>query len=100
MALGDLLQKGDPVGEVAYLPHTKALQTWCYTSQLEINVAKTTELIICTKQDVKVDPVSLEGQQAEIVKNFKYLCTVLDSQLSFSDNAECVFKRCSQRLSS
>ncbi len=74
MALVGLLQKGDPVGEAAYLPHTKALQTWCHTSQLEINVAKTTELIICTKQDVKMDPVSLVAIK---LKLWKTLTTLL-----------------------
>ncbi len=44
------------------------------------------------------EPISLESQQVEIVEHFKYLGSILDSQLSFADNSEYIFKRCSQRL--
>ncbi len=63
-----------------------------------MNVAKTKELIMCTKRDVICKPISLESQQVEIVEHFKYLGSILDSQLSFADNSEYIFKRCSQRL--
>ncbi len=94
MALVGLLDKTNQTYDLAYLTHTKALETWCCSSQLEINVAKTKELIMCTKRDV----ISLESQQVEIVEHFKYLGSILDSQLSFADNSEYIFKRCSQRL--
>ncbi len=32
------------------------------------------------------------------MEHFKYLGSILDSQLSFADNSEYIFKRCSQRL--
>lgn len=77
-ALAGLLQTSDPASEAASAAHTKALQTWCHTSQLEINVVKTKELIFCSRKDVKTEPVSLNGQQVEIVENLKYLGTLLD----------------------
>ena len=99
MALVGLLQETGPLGEAAYLAHATALQTWCHTSQLEINVAETKELIMCcTKQHLITEPVSLDGQHVETVEHFKYLGTVLDTQVSFSENTEYIFKRCSQRL--
>ncbi len=98
MALVGLLDKTNQTYDLAYLTHTKALETWCCSSQLEMNVAKTKELIMCTKQDVICKPISLESQQVEIVEHFKYLGSILDSQLSFADNSEYIFKRCSQRL--
>ncbi len=98
MALVGLLDKTNQTYDLAYLTHTKALETWCCSSQLEINVAKTKELIMCTKRDVICKPISLESQQVEIVEHFKYLGSILDSQLSFADNSEYIFKRCSQRL--
>ncbi len=60
MALVRLLQKTDSFSETAYL--AKGLETWCHTSQLVVNLAKTKELILSTKQDVNIKPVSFIGQ--------------------------------------
>lgn len=73
MAIVSLLQKTDPLGEATSLAHTEALQTCCCISQLEINMAKTKELIICTKQ--------VENSQFHLMANMEY-----------------IFTRCSQRL--
>ena len=97
MALVALLLKSDPRGVDAYLAHTVALEGWCHTSQLEINVGKTKELFML-KPDITILPVSLDGQVIESVEDFKYLGTVLDSQMSFSANTEYIYKKCSQRL--
>lgn len=59
MALIGLFQKLDATDIAAYLDHIQSLQTWCCTSQLEINVDKRNELMICTKQDENMVPVSL-----------------------------------------
>lgn len=61
MALVGLRQKTNLLGEAAYLALITAVQTWYHTSQLEINAAKTKELIICSKLDLKFDPISLDG---------------------------------------
>ena len=42
--------------------------------------------------------VTANGEKLETVENFKYLGTVLDSQMSFSGNTEYIYKKCSQRL--
>lgn len=99
MALVGLLQKTNPLDEASYLTQVKALEAWCKDSELEINVAKTNELLFCKKQDIITEPVLLNGQVAETVETFKYLGTVLDNHLSFTDNTEFIFKKCSQRLS-
>jgi len=49
-----------PLDEAAYLAHTKALQTWCHISQLEINVAFNS-----TKVALKTESVSFDGQHSE-----------------------------------
>ena len=99
MALVDLLQNTDPSGEASYLVHIKALEAWCNDSKLEKNVSKTKELVFCKKQDTTTEPVSLNGLAVETVGTFKYLGTVVDDHLSFLDNTEYIFKKCSQRLS-
>ena len=38
------------------------------------------------------------GENVEIVQNFKYLGTVLDSKLNFSDNTDHITKKAQQRL--
>lgn len=45
MALVGGLQKTDPLGEAAYVAHTKTLQTWCHAIQLEVNMSKKKWLI-------------------------------------------------------
>lgn len=99
MALVGLCQKNDPSSEGTYLAHVKAFELWFKYSQLEINVSKTKELLFSKKQDLTMEAVSLSNQCVETVQTFKYLGTLLDWQLSFSDNTEYVFKKCSQRLS-
>ncbi len=46
MALVGLLNKTNQTYDLAYLTHIKALETWCCSSQLEINVAKTKKIIV------------------------------------------------------
>lgn len=99
MALVGLLQKSDSYGEASYLAHIKALETWCKDSQLEINVSKTKEFVVCKKQDTITESVSLNGLAVETVETFKYLGTVLNNRMSFLDNTDYIFKKCSQRLS-
>ncbi len=53
---------------------------------------------MCTKRDMICETISLESQQVEIVEHFNYLGLIVYSQLSFADNSEYIFKRCSQRL--
>lgn len=68
-------------------PTLRSLQTRCHTSQLEINVAKT--LILQYNNKKQIFRSSKDGQQVEIVVNFKYLGAALDSQLGFSENTVC-----------
>lgn len=80
MIIVGLLQETGPLGEAVYLAHTKALQTR-YAAR--ISVAKTTERIICTRQEPKMKPASFDAHQIETVK---YLGTIRDSQVSFYKN--------------
>ena len=96
MALVALLKKGDIVGEEAYRGHVSSLQSWCDVSSLDINITKTKELVIYEKDPVQ--PLSMKGHNVEIVNNFKYLGSIIDSNLNFSDNTDNIFKSCNQRL--
>lgn len=73
-ALAGLLQTSDPVSEA----HYGLFKPGVTLVSLEINVAKTKELIFRSSKD---------GQHVEIV---------VDSQLCFSEKTEFVFKWCSR----
>ena len=45
-----------------------------------------------------VQSITISGQIVEVVDNFKYLGTYIDSKLNFSENTEQIFKTCNQRL--
>jgi len=61
-----------------------SFQKWCYDSSLEINVAKTKELVFYDKEPVL--PLIIRGKIVEIVEKFKYLGTYIDSNLNFGVN--------------
>ena len=48
------------------------------------------------KKEIKI--VSVAGENVEIIQTFKYLGTVLDSKLNFSDNTDHITKKAQQRL--
>lgn len=61
-------QKTDPFDKGLHIwPTLRPLKH--VISQLEINVAKAKELIICPQLDLKVDPVLLAGRPFETVEN-------------------------------
>lgn len=97
MALVALLQKGDIERENLYFNHVLNFQKWCAASSLEINVLKTKELVLQNNKNF-LRPVNIDGQMVEMVDDFKYLGTYIDSSLTFQINTDHVFKKCSQRL--
>ena len=46
----------------------------------------------------EIKSVSVAGENVEIVQTFKYLGTVLDSKLNFSDNTDHITKKAQQRV--
>ena len=43
-------------------------------------------------------PVKVNNEPVEVVSNFKYLGTLIDNKLSFSDNSDLIYKKSHQRL--
>jgi hypothetical protein len=72
---------------------------WCKENYLDLNVAKTKELII----DFRLKPghipdLEIEGAKVERVSEYKYLGTILDNKLTFDANTEAIHKRCQSRM--
>jgi len=70
------------------------LEKWCEASSL--NVSKTKELILNYSEPLS--EIMLCDQKVEIVKTFKYLGTMIDCNLNFSDNIILICKKANQRL--
>ena len=43
-------------------------------------------------------PVKVNNEPVEVLYNFKYLGTLIDNKLSFSDNSYLIYKKSQQRL--
>ena len=66
---------------------------WCDGCLLELNLSKTKEIMIAPKH-IDIAPTTINGANLEIVQNYKYLGTVFDDKLRFTD----VVKKAHQRL--
>ncbi len=92
MALVGLLLNEDSLA--TYFSHVSLLNEWCEESFLEINVGKTKELVLDAKKTKNVFvPVKVNNEPVEVVSNFKYLGTLIDNKLSFSDNSDLIYKK-------
>lgn len=72
---------------------------WCDDNFLDLNVAKTKELIIDFRK-AKAEPIAsvIHGGDVEIVDSYKYLGTIFDSELKFHINTETIVKKGQQRI--
>ena len=72
---------------------------WCDKSFLDLNVTKTTELVIdFRKNSLPPLPSVVHGEDVEVVESYKYLGTIFDNQLKFDRNTESLVKRSQQRM--
>lgn len=57
----------------------------CNRNYLELNVTKSKELIIdFGREKISMDPIVIRGQPVEMVENYKYLGTIIDSKLDWT----------------
>jgi len=71
--------------------HVSLLNEWCEESFLEINVGKTKALVLDTRKKNTLIPVKVNSERVTAVFNFKYLDTLIDNKLSFSDNSDLIY---------
>ena len=90
------LLQGHQSGHGCALPeHNHDHVRWCDDSFLDLNVSKTKEIIIDFR---KSKPSTIHGEEVQTVQTYKYLGTVFDSQLKFSENTDSIVKRANQRI--
>lgn len=84
-----------------YFEFTHRLVNWFNESFLKLNVTKTME--ICFEEHRARDPallrpLKISSVNVEQVDSFKYLGTVLDKHLKFSDHVDFICKKANQRM--
>ena len=85
----------------SYFNFIEHLISWFDESFLKLNVKKTKELLIeehRARDTSLLQPVRIKTEDVESVKTFKYLGTVLDSNLSFTTHVDTVCKKANQRM--
>ena len=84
-----------------YFDFISKLALWFDESFLKLNIKKTKE--ICFGTDRASDPallrpVQIDSENVEKVDSFKYLGTVLDKDLKFSEHVDFICKKANQRM--
>ncbi len=79
------------------------LKTWCSRNGLKINISKTKYMVFYKSNDYRSakeskGSIKLDGEDIELVDNFKYLGIVLDSNLNYKSHCEVIDKKLSNAL--
>ena len=97
MALVGRLKREDDLA--AYFCDVQKLHQWCSKSFLELNVKKTKELVFDERPEKPpFEPIKISNESVEVVDSFKYLGTIIDTNLDFKENTDQIYKKCQQRL--
>jgi hypothetical protein len=93
-----LLNKGKD--ESPYRNCIRNFISWCDDHCLLLNVRKTKEMILDfgTKYKAPRDCVTINNENVEIVKCYKYLGSIVDENLKWSENVHLVSSKASKRL--
>ena len=76
-----------------YFSHVSLLNEWWKESFLEMNVRQKKLVLDARKTSNAFVPVKVTNEPAEVAINFKYICTLIDNKLSFSDKTDLVYKK-------
>ena len=89
----------DEVSLTTYLSKIEAINRWLHANCLVLNVRKTKELVMGDSNLTNsYTPVQIDQETVEIVDNFKYLGTIMDSKFLFEEHSNMVYNRAQQRL--
>ena len=85
--------------EEDYISEVDSVVEWCGEHNLLLNVTKTKELIFdFRKQQIEHSQLNINGSVVDIGHSYKYLGTIIDDKLSWSENTNNIFSKCMQRL--
>ena len=91
-----VISNGD---ETAYRQEVDRLVSWCSENSLELNTTKTNEMIVDFRRNATpIDPLVIDGQAIKLVDSFKFLGSLISSDLSWDTNTNSIIKCAQQRL--
>ena len=72
---------------------------WCERSHLYVNVSKMKDMLIhFRKVPTSVIRTSIQGEDVELVREYKYLGTIIDNELRFESNTDAICRKIQQIL--
>ncbi|KAI4895843.1 hypothetical protein NFI96_016998 [Prochilodus magdalenae] len=79
--------------EAEYRKLVSDFVSWCKLNQLQLNISKTKEMVVDFRKHRSLQaPVTIDGEEVEVVGTYKYLGVHLDNKLDWSSNTSAVFK--------
>ena len=95
-ALVGLIKNND---SSSYIQEVNNLVSWCDNNCLELNPKKTKEMHIDFRKTATTPaPLTIKGEDIEIVPSYKYLGVIIDNQLKWTENTTALKKKAAQRL--
>ncbi|PIK46347.1 hypothetical protein BSL78_16796 [Apostichopus japonicus] len=86
-------------GDEAYLRQIQSFVNYCDLNFLQLNVAKTKEMIIDFRHNTNPPPpVVVKGSVIDRVTSYKYLGVVLNDHLAWGDHIDILVKKLNSRL--
>ncbi|PIK58789.1 hypothetical protein BSL78_04310 [Apostichopus japonicus] len=86
-------------GDEAYLRQIQSFVNYCDLNLLQLNVAKTKEMIIDFRHNTNPPPpVVVKGSVVDRVTSYKYLGVVLNDHLAWGDHLDILVKKLNSRL--
>jgi len=73
---------------------------WCDNNHLQLNISKTKELVVDFRQSRKrpLTPITIRGEDVEVVNSYKFLGVHLNNKLDWSDNTDALFRKGQSKL--
>ena len=87
--------------EIDYRESIGHFISWCGDNYLQLNASKTKELIFdfrSKKRNQDVIPINVGNCNIEIVQSYKYLGTVIDNKLTWTDQCKALVSKGHQRM--
>ena len=83
----------------AYLKQIESFSNYCDSNFLDLNVAKTKEMIIDFRRDtINLPPVIIKELVIDRVHSYKYLGVTLNDKLTWGDHVDALIKKLNPRL--
>jgi hypothetical protein len=85
--------------DTEYAHEVERFVNWCSSNFLNLNVQKTKEMIVDFRRGANIhECLVINNEEVERVSNYKYLGTVIDNRLVFTENVNLIYKKANSRL--